>query len=277
VRTLAVALDLLREAASRRWFLALGIGITLLLACFGLALRIEVVDGALAATRLFGKVLDTDIRSVDVAMRYVYRAVAYVIAYGGLLFGIVACADFAPSLLSPGRIEHLLALPVRRWELLAGTFLGVLVLALLGAVYGAGGLTLILSVKTGYWTARPILAALLASVTFAAIYGAMLASALLARSAAISAAVGVALFVSGIVAGNRETLAPLLEPGLRRALFEGATLLLPRVSTMADTAADLAASVPVDGLALGSRLAGLAVFALSALAFAIWRFEQRDF
>ena len=132
---LTVAGDLLREASSRRWFLALGIGITTLLVVLGFALRLEVVDGALAATRLFGKDVGRgDIRSVEVALRYVYRAVAYVLFYGGLAFGIVACSDFGPSLLAPGRIEHLLSLPVRGFELLLSTFLGVLVLSLIGAV-----------------------------------------------------------------------------------------------------------------------------------------------
>ncbi|WP_437618305.1 hypothetical protein [Sorangium sp. So ce1151] len=274
---LAIALDLLREAASRRWFLALGAVITLLLGVAGLTLRMDVVDGALAATRLFGQVVRTDITSVDVALRPIFRAAAYVIFYGGLAFGVVACADFAPSLLAPGRIEHLLALPVQRWELLAGTFLGVLGLALAGALYGAGGLTLLLAVKTGVWTLRPVLAALLASVTFAALYGAMLAAAVFARSAALSAATGGALFVTGIVAGYRDRLATFFEPGAPRALFRAVTALLPRVSTLANTSADLAASAPVEALDLASQLAGIAVFGLAAVAFGIWGFEQKDF
>lgn len=274
---LSVALDLFREAASRRWFLALGVGITLLLCAAGLTLRLDVVDGALAATRLFGRVINTDIRSVDVALRPVFRAAAYLIFYGGLAFGILACSDFAPSLLAPGRIEHLLALPVQRWQLLAGTFLGVLGLATLGALYGAGGLALLLAVKTGVWTARPILAALIASVTFCALYGAMLTAALFARSAALSAATGGALFLAGIIAGYRDRVATFFESGVARASFEAVTLLLPRVSTLADASADLAASAPVDRAALASELAGLAVFGLGALALGIWRFEQKDF
>src|SRR5262245_10628356 len=190
---LTIAMDLFREAASRRWFLALGLGITILLCVLGLTLRMDVVDGALAATRLFGKVVHTDIRSIDVALRPVFRAAAYVIFYGGLGFGILACADFAPSLLAPGRIEHLLSLPVPRWVLLAGTILGVLGLSLIFALYGAGGFTLLFAVKTGVVTGRPVLAALLASVTFTAIYGGMLAASLFVRSAALSAATGAVL------------------------------------------------------------------------------------
>ncbi|NUQ72214.1 MAG: hypothetical protein HUU21_01530 [Polyangiaceae bacterium] len=273
----AVALDLFREAASRKWFLALGLGITILLVTAGLALRLDVVDGALAATRLFGRVVNTDIRSVDVALRPVFRAAAYVIFYGGLAFGILACADFAPSLLSPGRIEHLLSLPVQRWELLTGTFLGVLGLSTLGSLYGAGGFTLILSVKTGVWTAKPIFAALLASVTFTAIYGAMLTVALFVRSAALSAATGGALFLAGIIAGYRDRVGTFFEAGIAREAFLAVSLLIPRVSTLADASADLAASAPVDARALGSLLVGLAVFGAAALMFGIWRFEQKDF
>ena len=126
----------LREAAARKFILAFLLGVTGLLVTLSLSLRIEVVDGALAASRLFGELLPTDIRAVDVALRPVFMAAAGIVFYGGILFGIVACSDFAPSLLSPGRIEHLLALPLRRWHLLAGTLLGVMTLAVLGAVYG---------------------------------------------------------------------------------------------------------------------------------------------
>jgi Cu-processing system permease protein len=272
-----VAGDLLREASSRKWFLALGIGITTALVVLGFALRLEVVDGALAATRLFGKTVNNDIRSVDVALRYVFRAAAYVLFYGGLAFGIVACADFGPSLLAPGRIEHLLSLPVRRYELLLGTFLGVLVLSMIGALYGAGGFTLIFAVKTGVWTVRPIAAALLASVTFAGIYWAMLTAAVALRSAALSAAVGVVLFGLGIVAGYRDKLDTFFEAGGAREAFEAVTFVLPRVSALADASADIAASATVKWEVLASQMVGLVAFGFAALSLGIHLFEQKDF
>jgi ABC-type transport system involved in multi-copper enzyme maturation permease subunit len=277
VKVFAVAMDLLREAASRKWFLALAVGITAVLGILAFALRLDVVDGALAATKFFGKSLDSDIQSVDVALRPVFQATAYMIFYGGLAFGIVACADFGPSLLAPGRIEHLLALPLRRWELLAGTFLGVLVLSVSGALYGAGGLALILGVKTGVYTFRPVLAALLASVTFSAIYGAMLAIAVVIRSAAISAATGVLLLIAGTIAGYRDKLDPFFESGIARTTFRAVTLFLPRVSTLANASSDLAGSMSIDGVALASQVAGLSVFGFAALALGIHLFEQKDF
>ena len=274
---LSIAMALLREAASRKWFLGMAAAISLALVTLGFALRMEVVDGALAATRLFGDLISHDVQSADVALRPVYQAGSYVIFYGGLAFGILSCADFGPSLLSPGRIEHLLALPVRRWELLFGTFLGVLALSSLGALFGAAGFTVLFSVKTHTFTMRPLVAALLASATFTSLYGAMLVSALFVRSAALSAAVGGGLFAAGIVAGYRNELSPMFESGLARGAFEAVTLLLPRVSTLADQAARIAGSEPVDPFALTRLVGGLVLFGLATLAAGIYRFERQDY
>lgn len=267
----------LREAASRKFILAFMVGITLLLLVVSLSLKLEVLDGALAATRLFGEVMPTSIRAVDVALRPLYQACAYVVFYGGILFGIVACSDFAPSLMSPGRIEHLLALPLQRWHILAGTFLGVMTLALSGAIYGSGGLLLILGVKTGYWTAGPLIAALLACVSFAAVYAVMLTTATLVRSAALCAASGFLLFVGGVIAGYRSSIARVFEEGIGRQLFQGVTLLLPRLSSLANASADLAASQPLEVKSLEMLLMGVLVFGLGVLAVGFWRFEGKDY
>lgn len=277
MKPLAVAMDLLREAASRKWILALGLGVTLLLAVLGFSLEFEVVNGALAATRLFGDVVNNNIQAADVVLRYVFQAASYVIFYGGIMVGILACADFAPSLLSPGRIEHLLSLPIRRWELLLGTFLGVLALAGLGALYGSGGLTVILGVKTGVWTLRPVVAALLAAVTFSAIYAVMLTSALFVRSAAMSAIAGTSVFALGIVASYRDQISPLFEHGLQRAFFEKVTLLFPRVGSLAEAAGAIAGSQALDVGAVLSMCLAMVIFSGSALAVGAWRFDAKDF
>lgn len=274
---LSVVLDLLREALERRWFLALGAGITVALLVLGVSLRLDVVDGALAATRFFGRPVGTDIQAVDVALRPVYLAASYLIFYGGLLFGVLACSDFAPGLLAPGRIELLLSLPVRRWQLLAGTFFGVLLLGAAGALYGAGGLSLLLGMKTGYWTVRPLLVALVASVAFSAVYGVMLAVAVFARSAALSAATGLLVFVAGIVAGYRQELMGLYAAGPGRQVFAAATLPLPRLSTIANLAARLASGQTADGVLLARLLVAAAVFGVGALLVGVWRLERRDF
>jgi Cu-processing system permease protein len=277
VRTFHVAADLLREASARKWFLGLGIAITALLLGLLGGLRLDVVDGALSATRLFGNVLATSVRPADVALRPVFVAASYIISYGGVAFGLLACSDFAPALLSAGRIEHLLSLPVRRWELLAGTFLGVVTLGLLGAVYGAGGLLLILGAKTGVWTWHPLLAAALAVVGFGTVYSGMLLSAVLVRSAAVSAASGALLLLGGILAGYRIPILASMHQGPGRWSFVVWSGLMPSLSLLADAAADVAAARPMALRQLGGVLAGCGLFAAAALALAVWRFERKDY
>ncbi|NTX17593.1 hypothetical protein HUA76_43215 [Myxococcus sp. CA056] len=274
---LGIAGYVLREAASRKFILAFMVGITLVLAVVAVSLRLEVIDGALAASRLFGKELRGNIQSIDVALRPVYQAASFIVFYGGILFGIVACSDFAPGLMSPGRIEHLLALPIQRWHLLAGTFLGVMTLALGGTLYGTTGLVLIFGVKAGYWTVGPLVAGLMACVGFAAVYAVMLTTATLVRSAALCAAAGFAFMVGGIIAGHRQDISTFFEEGLSRSAFLAVTLVLPRLSALAEAAGDIASSTPLEVRSLGTLLLGVFVFGLGALAVGFWRFEGKDY
>jgi Cu-processing system permease protein len=152
-----------------------------------------------------------------------------------------------------------------------------LLLAMLAAAYGASGFCLLLGIKTDVWTFRPILAALLMTVSFATIYAAMLLAALLVRSAALSAAVGSAVYLLGIVAGVRDGILSAWNEGLVRALFAGATLFLPRISALGRMAADIAGARPVPMTALATMVLGLLLFVLATLALAAWVFERKDY
>ena len=166
---------------------------------------------------------------------------------------------------------------MRRWELLAGTFLGVLVLAVLGSLYGAGGLVLLLGVKTGFWTGWPVVSALLAALSFGAVYAGMLAMALWVRSAALSAATGMVLVGLGVLATHRRTLMAAMESGVGRTLFAGITSLVPPLGRMADVASALASSAPLAPGSLLRLLLGTLAFTAAVLAVAGYRFERKDF
>lgn len=277
MKAFAIAADVLREALSRRWLLALGVAVTIALLVVAFSLRLDVVDGALAATRLFGSDLHVNIRAAEVAMRAVFEAAAYVIYYCGLPFGILICADFAPRLLAPGRVEHLLALPVRRWELLAGTLLGVLALSTGAALYGAGGLAIILGLKTGVWTFGPLLAAVLAGISFSAVYAAMLTTAVFVRSAALSDFVGFLLFGLGVVASYREQLVKFFRPGLATSLIRGGLAIMPPIAALGDAAAHIAGSAEIALPRLLALIAGVLVFGAAIFSVGALRFDRKDY
>jgi Cu-processing system permease protein len=272
-----VAWDLLLEAGRRRWFLALFGAITLVLVVLGLSLQLEVVDGALAGSRLFGQVLLKDILMGQSVLGAVYFGVAITAFYGGALFLCVACSDFAVELLAPGRIEHLLSLPVARWQLLLGTFLGVVVLAAAAVLYGSVGLTLLLGVKSGLWSWRLVQGSAIGWVGFAALYAAMLGTAFFVRSAAASAAAGIATLVLGVLASNREAVAAALSAGPGRWVFRALVMPFPRLGDLGLASAYLAMGRPVDAGVTARLLLGCLLFAAALLSVAAWRFDREDF
>jgi Cu-processing system permease protein len=274
---LRVAFDLLLEASRRRWVLGLFGGLTLVLTVLGFSLELDVVDGALAGSKLFGALLFDDVVSASRALSGVSLVVAYLAFYGGALFLVVACSDFAPELLAPGRIEHVLSLPVARWQLLFGTYLGVLALIAGAIVYGATGLTVLLGVKTGLWSHTLILGSALGLVGFAALYAVMLCAAFFVRSAAVSGAVGVGALVVGVIASFRETLTALMEPGLARTVTGWVLVPVPRLGALATASARIAAEQALDAEVVLRLSAGCGLFSVAMLALAAWRFERMDF
>jgi ABC-type transport system involved in multi-copper enzyme maturation permease subunit len=274
---LRVALDLLAEARRRRWFLALFGGISLVLLTLGLFLQVEVVDGMIAGSKLFGAVILKDMVSSNRAFGALYQVLTYFGFYGGLCFLGVACSDFAPELLSPGRIEHLLSLPVARWHLLFGTFVGVSALALASSVYGALGVTLLVGVKTGLWNTHLLQSALLGWVAFSTLYSVMLLANLVVRGAAVSGAAFAVTFLLGILASFQQSIAAAINPGVGRTLFVWLVAPFPRLGQVAILGAHLASGDTLPPYELSRLLSGCAVFAIAVLLLAVWRFEDKDF
>jgi ABC-type transport system involved in multi-copper enzyme maturation permease subunit len=257
--------------------LALFLAITGVLVTLGASLEIDVIDGAIAGSKLFGAVLGDDIMMADKVLGAISLAVAYASFYFGAFFLAVACSDFAPELLAPGRIEHLLSLPVSRWQLLFGTYFGVITLAAFAVLYGACGLTVLLGMKTGLWSGALIVGAIVGWCGFCALYAAMLTSAFFVRSAALSAATGVVTLILGILSSYRETIAEVINEGFRRELFRAAMLPFPRLAVLATASANYAAGTPMQLEVMARLIVGAFVFSAALLAVAAWRFERSDY
>jgi Cu-processing system permease protein len=270
-----VALDLLREAASRKWILAVAGAISLSALLLTFTLQMEVVDGVLAGTRLFGDMLSHTLRATDVALRPVFVASSWCVFVAGVLFGVLSCSDFAPELLAPGRIESMLALPLRRFELMLGTYAGVMCIALLGALYAGGVFTLLLGLKSGVWSPAIMVGGLAGCVAFSAIYGAMLACAVFVRSAALSAAVG-GLLTAAAFSITLPEFAAVFEHGWKRELVVACTAWLPRLWLLGHLGPSSAGLESMPDSMLRAVAATL-VFGLACLALATWEFERKDF
>lgn len=277
LKTAQVAMDLLREAAWRKWFLGLFLAITATLVLLGFTLQLDVVDGAIAGSSFFGEVLFEDIRTASAALAPLFMGVTVAASMVGAMFLSVACSDFAPSLLSPGRIEHLLSLPVTRAQLLLGTWVGGLAVATLSTLYATAGLLVLLGVKTGVWNFMLLVGSLIGVIVFATVYAVMMLAAVLVRSAAFSAAVGLAMVVLGIVSSARAGIAKAIDPGFGRLAFEWSMVPIPRLGSLAVRAAFLTGDHAFDTSELGRFVAGAVLFSAGILLVALFIFERKDF
>jgi ABC-type transport system involved in multi-copper enzyme maturation permease subunit len=118
---------------------------------------VEVIDGEIRF--LFGSVRVKWSSWRDDAVRWLQLLMAGGIAdTAGLWLALIWTAAFLPSFLEPASVTVLLAKPVPRWSLLAGKFLGVLVLVLFQATVFVVGTWLALGFATGIWDGRYLLA-----------------------------------------------------------------------------------------------------------------------
>ena len=273
----AVARDVLKEATSSKMMLALLLTIGLFLLALTLSLDLDVVDGALAGSRIFGRAAGTAIVPVDVFLRPAFQALAWVTFYVGLLFGIVATADIAPRLLQPGRVEHLLALPIRRVELVIGTYLGVCAICAIATVFAVGGVSLVLFAKAKMVTVAPAAGAAMAFVAFAAIYGVMMAVGVLFRSAALSAGAGLLTYILGVAVSEKNVMLMWTTNKPLRTLLEVISAPMPNLRALADVGAGAAAGEAVALQAVLPMVGGAAAFAACGVLLAAAIVQSRDY
>lgn len=260
---LNVSVDVLREAIASKYLIVLFGLIMCGLAGLAFSLDLEVVNGAIAAGKLFGGTF-TGKQGMGASefLGPVLSGLSYAVFYGGLLFLIVAVADIAPKMLAPGRVELLLALPLRRTELVIGIYLGVVMIASLAAILAIGGASIVLFVKVELFTPAPLMGALCAMVGFCTVYGVMLAVAAVARSAALSAGAALLIYIAGAATSDRALVLSLIRNGFTREVVAVVMGPLPRMAKLAEVGADVAVQKTVDWSVALPVIGGCTAFGL---------------
>ncbi len=273
-----VAADVVREALARRSILAmlsvLGLGQIGLL----LALDIDVVEGAVVSSRLLGELIQLGDQgsAAGEALRPVYRFLGHAVFHLGMIFGVVSTSDLAVRALSPGRVELLLSLPVRRSDLVLGTWCGVMAVSLIGALFAVGGFAAVLGFKVGSASLAPLFGAAAASLGFGAVYAAMLLATTLVRSAALAGGAGMLLYVVATATSSRQEVLLAFERGWGRDVAAVLMAPLPRLLGVAKAGAALAAGEALDGGELAIAVGTTLCFGAACVLLAVYVVQRRD-
>ena len=293
----------LRELRAKKVVLGLFIVATLVWVLFASALQLDVVDGSLAGASLFGQeeifVSAVDPETGEVVRvdpetgeaiegeeipfgaetlleGLVFAAEAFVAGaayWVGILLALFATGGLVASLLERGQVDLLLSKPLGRAQILGGRLLGVGVMMLALLTYLLGAVWLVMSIKTGVWNPRFLLAIGVVFAMFAVVYGVVTLVSVWTESAALGFIATLALLFTSLVLAIPRLSMQVRAPW--RQLIEGLHAVVPQfpgvgvhVVPQLATGSPVTTWVPfMTALAFG--------LALYAAAFALFR--RKDF
>jgi ABC-2 type transport system permease protein len=284
VRALAANLEEVFREAAARWTLVAWFTLsTLFVAIFAAAVNLDVVNGALAGVKLFGKSVDMAGKQVDLDKLILgfeggFSAFLYVV---GTFLAVFATAHLVPRLQEKGTIDLYLSRPVGRVPLLLSRFAGGLLLSAANVFYLIASIWLIVGWKTGVWEVGllkgggVILFAIASLLSFSFLVG------VVTSSTAVSIMSTYALFFLSAILAAHGKIEAALSSDWSVGLLRGLYWALPKTAELGRALVGLVTDgrgfrtpPPVDSLAV---FGSTALFALLALSLASWLFSRKDF
>ena len=262
---LGLLLLTLRELRARKVIVGLFVVATAVWIALALALQLDIVDGSLAGVRFFGTettvdlVAENDPMAVDSVATdssaaedsteadgldlpfagrnpleaLVFTAQAFVAGaayWVGILLCLFATGGLVATLVEPGHADLLLAKPLSRTQVLAARLGGVGAVTLALVAYLIAAVWVVMSVKSGIWNPRFLLAIPVIWAMFAVLYGAVTLVSVWSGSGPLALVVTLGLVFVTLV---------LAIPGLDlavnaavRPLVVGTGWVLPRFATV---------------------------------------------
>ena len=270
--TVALIRDTFREAFARKIFWGLFGLSTAMILFFLFLLRIDLVEGGLAAVSAFGQFKTT--RDVDRVVRGVYGGIAAFLYSWGMFLAVFASAGLIPSVLEPGRIELLLSKPVSRTHILLGRYVGNVLVVSCNIIYLVIGVWIILGVKTGIWSPLFLVSIATTIFAFAVLLSVVILIGVLFESAALATMVAAALMVMSIILAQTTFMLKLLSSEWSRQIWRTLYYVLPKIYDLGGMTLNAIQSRSFDGF---MPIWTSAVFAAVVLGCSLLVFARRDF
>jgi len=284
VRAMAASVqEVFREAAARWTLIAYFALSSLFILVFAAAVNLDVVDGALAGARIFGKPLEAGGESVSIDK----IVLGFESGFSGFLFlvgtflALFATAHLVPRLQEKGTIDLYLSRPVGRVPLLLSRYAGGLLLAAANLVYLIGTMWLLIVWKTRVLHPRFLLSGAVILFTIAVLMAFAFLVGVVTSSTGVSLMTTYAIFFFSaiLVAHGKISAAVSTETAAR--IVDGLYWILPKTAELGAATVALVAGrdMPADF----SNVTPLAVFGSTALfgaaslGLASWLFSRKDF
>lgn len=283
---IGVLLLTLRELRAKKIILGLFGVATLVWVVLALALRLDVIEGSLAGVRMFG---DEVVNESEIAggnqelpfgdsmlQTFVFGAEMFAAGaayWVGILLALFATGGLIASMLQRGQVDLLLTKPLSRSKILTGRLLGVSVVMLALLVYLLGAVWLVMSLKTGVWNPRFLIAIGIVFVMFMILYSLITFTSVWTGSTPLSLILTFGLLFATLILAIEPLREQITQPG--RGIVVALYNVLPKfVDVGAYIVPQLVVGEPV---ASWYPLVSSLAFGAVAYAGAFLLFRRKDF
>ena len=275
--------EVFREAAARWTLIAYFALSSLFIVVFAAAVNLDVVNGALAGARLFGKPLDVGGEAVSIDKLVLgfesgFSGFLYLV---GTFLALFATAHLVPRLQEKGTIDLYLSRPVGRVPLLLSRYAGGLLLAAANLVYLIGSMWLIVVWKTRVLHPRFLLSGAVILFTIAALMAFAFLVGVVTSSTGVSLMATYAVFFFSAILVTHDKISAAVSTETAARIVDGLYWALPKTAELGQaTIALVAGSQAPERLANVAHFAvfgSTALFGAASLGLASWLFSRKDF
>lgn len=274
--------DVMREAAARWTLIAYFFLSSIFILIFASAINLDIVDGALAGAKLFGKEVDVDggisIQQLVLGFETGFSVFLYFIC---TFLAIFATAHLVPRMQEKGTIDLYLSRPVSRVGLLLSRYIAGLILAGSNVVYLIGSIWLIVVWKTQVVNPRFLLAGAIIFLVIAVLLAFAFLVGVFTSSTAVSIMATYGIFLFGLMLAAHENIAAAVSKEWQAWLIETLYWVFPKTAELGQAVAAF-----VGGSELPERILRVlspapfvttAAFGVACLALASWLFTRKEF
>lgn len=276
--------DVMREAAARWTLVAYFMLSTIFIIIFASALNLDIVDGALAGAKLFGKEVQMDGDSMSIEK----LVMGFETGFAGFLYllctflAIFATAHLVPRMQEKGTIDLYLARPVSRVGLLLSRYVAGLILAGSNVLYLMGSIWLIVAWKTQVANTRFLIAGLIIFLVIAVLLAFAFLVGVFTSSTAVSIMTTYGLFFFGLMLATHEQIAAAVSKQWQATLIETLYWIFPKTAELFQAVVafvggeEMLPERMMEALAPAPFLT-TAAFGVVCLVLASWLFTRKEF
>lgn len=277
--------DVMREAAARWTLVAYFFLSSLFIIIFASAVNLDIVDGALAGAKLFGKELE-DVGDAQISIEKLvlgFETGFSVFLYFICTFlAIFATAHLVPRMQEKGTVDLYLSRPVGRVRLLFSRYLAGLILAFSNVIYLVGSIWLIVWWKTGVANPRFLLGGTIIFLVIAVLLAFAFLIGVITSSTAVSIMTTYGVFFFGLMLAAHDKIAAAVSKEWQAWTIETLYWIIPKTAELGQAVVafvDGGTHLPEQVLSALTPAPFLttAAFGAACLALASWLFTRKEF